>query len=335
METSQLIKCTASTDSNTLQHRLLTKSLASQHAVPSPDGQHIASLHRTHLHIHALPSLTPTRSIALPPPSQPSRQYAIRWAPPPPRQHASPSAPASRRILLADDEFIRVYDLQDERWSAVVRNGSGGMGRIAGAEFGASGDDVLAFSEFGARLTVWFVGSGRCVEMRDPKVLRGGDAGGGGGAAGAAAGAGAARCFGFRPATGHLALLARPAAQDVLVLCAPRSYAVLSSVVLQSQDAQGVRWSADGRWVAVWEAPGLGFRVWVYTADGHLFRMYGGEEVGEVEGMGAGGGLGLGLGVKSVEWSPRGDFLAVGGFDGRVTLLGTRTVSPCLRRIAG
>jgi WD40 repeat protein len=77
-----------------------------------------------------------------------------------------------------------------------------------------------------------------------------------------------------------------------------------------------LKWSADGRWIAIWDAPSIGYKVHIYTADGHLYRVYSSD---------SGDGL-HGLGVKSLEWSPRGDYLAIGGHDRRVTLLGTRTV---------
>lgn len=113
-----------------------------------------------------------------------------------------------------------------------------------------------------------------------------------------------------------LALLSRPGPQDILTLHAPSSHAVIKTVQLQTADAQGLKWSPDGRWLAVWDAPSVGFKIHIFTADGHLYREWNGEVV---EGI-------VGLGVKSLEWSPRGDFLAIGGFDRRVTLLSTRTV---------
>lgn len=150
--------------------------------------------------------------------------------------------------------------------------------------------------------------------MRDPKIstLRNGHG------------------YSYRRQTGHLALLTRPAAQDIVTLHAPGSYEVVGSFSVPMVDAQGVKWSADGRWLGVWEAAGAGFKVVVYTADGHLYRCYDGGGGGEGEGAGEVGGLG----VRGIEWSPRGDYLAIAGYNGRVTLLGTTTVRlvPSLRR---
>jgi WD40 repeat protein len=203
----------------------------------------------------------------------------------------------SSRVLLANDENVRVWDLQDEKWSAAINNGSGGMGKIVNVEFGRTADEVLCFSDFGSRTTVWNVQSGRSVEIRDPKFP-------------------SARGYGFRPLTGLFALLSRPGSQDILTLHAPGTYFVVKTVTLQSVDAQGMKWSPDGRWIVFWDTASVGFRVYIFTADGNLYRVYQGD----------GGDDGLGLGVKNVEWSPKGDYLAIGGHDRRVVLLSTRTV---------
>jgi WD40 repeat protein len=61
----------------------------------------------------------------------------------------------------------------------------------------------------------------------------------------------------------------------------------------------------------------------IYTADGHLYRTIARERSEEsmewaIEG----------LGIKSVEWVPGDQWLAVGGWDRRVRILSTRTFSP-------
>ena len=84
-------------------------------------------------------------------------------------------------------------------------------------------------------------------------------------------------------------------------------------------DAQGLKWSPCGRWLAVWDSAVAGYKVLVYTADGHLFRTH--EKPCE------------GLGIKSVEWSPSSDFLTIGSYDGRLCFLSNYTFSPV--RISG
>ncbi|KAF1986400.1 WD40 repeat-like protein [Aulographum hederae CBS 113979] len=264
---------------------------SSQNSVVSPDSYHIATLTGPRLAIRAVRSFDVIRSTNLP--SEPNPKSAcIRWSP------IARSGDISTRVLVADDDNARVWDLEDQRWSAVINNGTAGMGKIVNSEFGRSKDEVLLFSEFGSKVTAWSLVTGRTVEIRDPKFSNKG--------------------FGFRPKTGLFALLSRPGPQDILTLHAPGTYFVLKTITLPSADAQGFKWSPDGRWIVLWDAPSTGYKIYVYTADGHLYRMYSGEVIEELHG----------LGVKSVEWSPTGEYLAVGGFDRRVTLLSTRTFSP-------
>ncbi len=167
-------------------------------------------------------------------------------------------------------------------------------------EFGSDDTEVLVFSSFGAKVTVWSLWTGRSVEIKDPKF--------------------ATKGYGrSKPGrSGIFALLARPGPVDVVTLHAPGSYAVLKSFVLPTTDARGLMWSPNGKWLALWDMPNTGYKVLIYTADGNLYRTYSGDYYDE--------GL-AGLGVKSIEWSPNGDFLAIGGYENTVTLLTTKTVS--------
>ena len=120
--------------------------------------------------------------------------------------------------------------------------------------------------------------------------------------------------YGYRPCTAHFALLTRSSTHDVISVHQHTSYKLASSFTLPTLDAQGLKWSPCGRWIAVWDSAVSGYKVLVYTADGHLYRTY--EKPCE------------GLGVKSVEWSPGGDFLTIGSYDGRLAFLSNYTFSP-------
>lgn len=216
---------------------------------------------------------------------------------------------------MADDDTTRVYDLRDDKWNAVISNGSGGMGKNMTVEFGRDEDEVLIWSDFASRVMVWCLRTGRTVEIRDPK-LSGKDS----------------RGWGYRPCVegqsvngrgSVLALLCRNPGVDVLMLLAPKTYAVLKRVELVTQDAQGVRWSRDGRWLAVWDAASVGYSLCIYTADGHLYRTISRELPDEPNEWGI-----EGLGIKTVDWVPRNEWLAVGGWDRRVRILSTKTFSP-------
>ncbi|KAF2437791.1 hypothetical protein P171DRAFT_173179 [Karstenula rhodostoma CBS 690.94] len=291
-------------------------------SAPSPTASYIACFAGARLQIRSLATFELVRNIPLPP-SHDVRRSQIAWSPPsasrsgaatPPRRSSAPS-PRSHRILVADDATTRIYDLRDDKWNAVVSNGSGGMGKNVTVEFGRDEDEVLVWSDFASRVMVWCLKTGRTVDIRDPK-FSGRDS----------------RGWGYRPCSEEqgvggrgsmLALLCRSPGVDVLVLLAPKTYAVVKRVELATQDAQGVRWSNDGRWLAVWDAASVGYSLCIYTADGHLYRTISRELPDELSEWGI-----EGLGIKTVEWVPGNDWLAVGGWDRRVRILSTKTFSP-------
>lgn len=190
------------------------------------------------------------------------------------------------------------------------------MGRNVHVEFGANEDEVIAWSDFGACAKVWCLRSGRAIEIRDPK-FPGKDN----------------RGWGYRPSSseplggaqrgGVMAMLCRTSGIDVLMLLARRTYAQLNRVELSTIDAVGLKWSRDGRWIAIWDAPSTGYNLYIYTADGHLYRTITRESLNDARAWGV-----EGLGIKSVEWVPGTEWLAVGGWDRRVRILSTRTFAP-------
>ncbi|KAJ4373208.1 hypothetical protein N0V83_003501 [Neocucurbitaria cava] len=217
------------------------------------------------------------------------------------------------------EDVTRVYDLRDEKWNAVISNGSGGMGKNVHVEFGANEDQVLVWSDFNACLKIWCLNTGRAVEVRDPKFS---------GREG--------RGWGYRPSSSPrsssstrgrvLALLCRTSGTDVLLLLSSPTYALLSRTELPTTDAAGLKWSHDGRWLAIWDATSTGYKLCIYTADGHIYRTITREPSDssvhewDIDG----------LGIKTVEWVPGNQWLAVAGWDKRVRILSTRTFAPAV-----
>ncbi|KAL9063734.1 MAG: hypothetical protein Q9157_008114, partial [Trypethelium eluteriae] len=180
------------------------------------------------------------------------------------------------------------------------------MGRIINAEFGSDDDEVLMWTEFGASLTVWDLRTGKSIEIRDPKFHNSCDINNGEEGYGSA----------YKPVRQNFNE-EDDWPRDILSIHAAQTYEVISSATLPSIDAKGLKWSPDGRWLTIWEAPSQGMRIWIYTADGHLFRSYTPNNAKDLEVAE--------LGICSLEWSPSGEWLALGGFERRVTLLNTRT----------
>ena len=203
----------------------------------------------------------------------------------------------SRRILLADDDTVRIFNIDDPTWHAVIEKAAGNLGRIAEVAFGHTADEIIVLSDFGVKLTIWSLLTSRGVEIRDPKYL--------------------AKCYHHRPRTGHMAILTRPAAQDVLMLLQPGSHELIKSVELPTVDAQDVTWSPDGNWLAVRDTASSGYKVLIYTADGHLYKAIS-NSLDNVD---------ISLGVKCMQWSSATGTLAIGDNNDCVTIFSKNNAS--------
>lgn len=281
-------------------------------AQPAPNGSLIASIVHPKLILRSTTTLQVKRTINLNPEFA-SRINFVRWSPyldgsfSSPAWHGIPLIGKRRsgidksesegggrqRILVADEQSIHVYDVDDEKWTVCINQGFGGIKNV---EFGRNADEVVVFSEFQLKVTVWNLNTSKQIEILNPKFPTKG--------------------YGYRPCTSHYALLTRSATHDVISVHQHTTYKLASSFQLPTLDAQGLKWSPCGRWIAVWDSAASGYKVLVYTADGHLYRTY--EKPCE------------GLGVKSVEWSPGGDFLTIGSYDGRLAFLSNYTFSPVI-----
>ena len=277
---------------------------ASQCSVASPDGQLLASTYHDRLIIRSTEADDIVRSWSLVP-NAASQCQALRWFRPPVAafEKSQKHEMDIRPVLLATDQTVYVYDVQQPANTATINGACGNLGKIAAVDFGYSPNEILVFSDFGAKVTIWSTITSRGVEIKDPKL--------------------AVRGYSYRLQTGHLAILTRPAAHDVLMLLTPTTYTLLESVDIPTVDAQGIKWSPDGKWLVIWDASSSGYKVLIYTADGHLFRTFvGGQDANTI-----------GLGVKTVEWSPTGVILAIGDYNDCITLLGRTTVGEhCLKR---
>lgn len=166
----------------------------------------------------------------------------------------------------------------------------------------------MVFSDFGLKLNVFNAITSRSAEISSPKFYTA---------------ATAPRGCSFRQDSGHMVLLTRCCGKDVVSVHAKTSYEITRSFIIDTIDAQGLCWSPDGRWIAVWEAAGQGHKIMLYSADGHLYRSWCGPEVLSEEDR----DFDLGPGVKTLEWTPSGSHLAVGTHSLNVSVLASPSLS--------
>ncbi|KAI9730243.1 MAG: hypothetical protein M1834_006007 [Cirrosporium novae-zelandiae] len=288
--------------------------MTSFHAVPSSNGAFIAIVEGPKLYIRSTEDRNIIRTIDLGE-SFIKSLFTIRWFKP----HSTAqeeqfedlelalddeelfddrSRSQPQRILLANEDTVRVWDTHNASWNVAISNAGGPVGKVGYADFGHNEDTVLIFSAFKVRLLVCSLKTGRSFDIRDPKFTSKG--------------------FGYRPGSNHMALLTRPATYDIATLHEPDTLKQWASFDPSTVDAQGLKWSHDGKWLAIWDSPTYGYRLSIHAADGNLFRTYNGDE--EDDGSSAG--------IQCIQWGPKGDYLAIGGSSMRVTLLSCTTFSP-------
>jgi hypothetical protein len=158
------------------------------------------------------------------------------------------------------------------------------------------------FSEFGLKLSIFNLTTLKSVDISAPKFYNPG---------------GAARGLSYRPRTSNLALLTRSGGKDIISIHSRDTLEVTRSWHPDAIDAQGLCWSPDGRWLAVWESASQGHRLLIYAADGYLYKTWNGPLPITEEDT----DLALGAGIKLFEWNKTGSHVAIGDYSKRVTLL--------------
>ena len=199
------------------------------------------------------------------------------------------------RFLFATENVVKVFDLNDPQWSATVKAPQG----ISSMHFGEHDDALFLYDTSKSLLSVYDLFSGRRVDIKNPKFV----------------GAASARHR-------HFVLLSRQETQDVVTVHAPLSYEIYATFKPQTVDAQGLKLSPDGKWIAVWESANMGYKVLIYTVDGHLYRTFREDYYDDAL---------QGLGVRSTVWSPDGQFLAIGGYNSLVNILNTKKFTVALQ----
>ncbi|KAH7361045.1 hypothetical protein BKA65DRAFT_604274 [Rhexocercosporidium sp. MPI-PUGE-AT-0058] len=268
---------------------------SSTQCLPSPDGAYIATILPSKLTIRVTRSLEAIRVISLPPELASSISWFF-WS------------ASSTRILLASADTVRVYSTTNPQFSATISNPTSGTTKIAYVAFGADHNEICIYSDFGLKLSICNLLTSKSVEINSPKFYNPAVAGKG---------------LSYRPGVRNLALLTRSGGKDIISIHSRDTLDVKRSWCPDTADAQGLQWSADGRWLAVWESASQGHRLLVYTADGHLFKSWNGPIPTSEDDT----DLTLGAGIKLFGWSQNGIHMAIGDFTDRVTVLSAPSFS--------
>ncbi|KAL6780004.1 hypothetical protein ACKKBG_A14630 [Auxenochlorella protothecoides x Auxenochlorella symbiontica] len=183
---------------------------------------------------------------------------------------------------------VLVFSVEDSAWSCCIEEGSAGCVRAC---WSPSGAHVLLVADFCIRLSVWSLVGQTCLQLQGPKHAHAGLA--------------------FSPDGLQLAVAQRSACKDSVAVYDTRTWQLEGRWSPGTQDLADMAWNPDGSCLAVWEAPTVGH--------GLLVLSPGGEVLARSASPGAG------LGIRTVAWSPSGQLLAIGSYDGEVQLLSSYT----------
>ncbi|TDZ37155.1 WD repeat-containing protein WRAP73 [Colletotrichum spinosum] len=270
---------------------------SSPHCASSPDGSLIATLFTDSISIRSIETLETIHRIKLPAKLGPAN--ALLWS------------PSSRRVLASYADQIHVYSALEPGYHAVVRNPASPNFRPTFVQFGTSDDEIIMFSSFGLKFSIFHLTTSKTIEINSPKFHQP---------------ASAPRGFAIRP-SGHLALLTRLAGKDIVSIHHHATREVQRSWHPDTIDAQGLAWTPNGHWLVIWESAAQGHKILFYTPDGHLFRTWAGPSAFETDDK----HVELGAGVKVCQISPDGARIAVCDHTRNVSVLDINATSTSMR----
>ncbi|KAJ2491642.1 WD repeat-containing protein wrap73 [Coemansia sp. RSA 2050] len=196
-------------------------------------------------------------------------------------------------IFTASYELNRVdvWCLADESWRCSIVDQ---VSFIENAMWAPHGRHVLTFSELDLRLSIWSIEDGDERQFIQYPKSRAPPA--------------------FHPEGDYMAVAQRHDYHDYIGIYNTRSWTMVREIaVMDTVDLAGIAWSPDGLHLVAWDMAG-NFCAVVVNVGGVVKRVYGEDQVC--------------LGVRSCEWAPSGQLLAVGGYDEKIRMLNHLTWRP-------
>lgn len=191
----------------------------------------------------------------------------------------SPDGTMVMARLVPSRSMVQVFKVDEPDWTAKVDEGAAG---IANAIWTPDSRGIITFAEFGVRLSAWNLSNKAVTHIHAPKLLT-------------------ARGVTFSPQGNLMALAERRDTKDFITVFRTSDWEPAAHFPVATTDLQCIQWSPDGAAIAVADHV-LDYKLLVYAPDGKLLADYKAYEDG--------------LGIRTMAWSPSGQMLAVGSYDG-------------------
>ncbi|XP_041377780.1 WD repeat-containing protein WRAP73-like [Gigantopelta aegis] len=194
-------------------------------------------------------------------------------------------SPDSEFILCAMYKrgMVQVWSIEQPDWHCKIDEGSFGM---LGAQWSPDSRNILTTAEFHLRITIWSLATLSVSHIRYPKQID--------------------KNVDFTLDGKYMALAERRNCKDFISLFACNTWELVKHYETETEDMAGLKFCPDGLSLILWDDCRFN-KLLVYSLDGRCLRTFSPYEYR--------------LGVKSVAWSPSGQFLAVGFFDEKVRIL--------------
>ncbi|ETV94671.1 hypothetical protein H310_11657 [Aphanomyces invadans] len=179
--------------------------------------------------------------------------------------------------------IVQVFSILDPTWHCKIAEGICGL---VAAKWTPDTRHIITVSDFRIHATVWSLVDTTKYVIRHPKL--------------------GAEGMTFSPDGTYLAVAERSECKDAIGIYNVESWELVRHFDCASYDMVELSWSMDGRAIVVRDTF-LEYRVLFYSIDGDLLHQFEAYQHA--------------LGIKSMVWSPSGQFLAVGSFDEKIRLL--------------
>eukprot|EP00252_Welwitschia_mirabilis_P019741 TRINITY_DN4656_c0_g1_i1.p1 TRINITY_DN4656_c0_g1~~TRINITY_DN4656_c0_g1_i1.p1 ORF type:complete len:393 (-),score=58.09 TRINITY_DN4656_c0_g1_i1:241-1419(-) len=186
--------------------------------------------------------------------------------------------------------MVQAWSLSQPEWTCKIDEGHAG---IAYARWSPDSRHILTVSDFQLRLTVWSLLNTACIHVQWPKH--------------------GSKGVSFTQDGKFAAIAIRKDCKDYVSLLSCHSWEVMGTFSVDTIDLADLEWSPNDSGLVVWDSP-LDYKVLIYSPDGRRLFKYQAYEHG--------------LGVKTLAWSPCGQFLAVGSYDQMLRTLNHLTWKP-------